>query len=113
MGIDCASASPECTRPLSTTGRSLTLWSTARYTQPSPPCAMQPLTSYWPATMSPGLSCGRNEYGLPQAGHQPSDVPLAFLLDRPTGFPQFQQKRLDSGTTGVVIKASSGYTSRT
>lgn len=73
---------------------------------------MHPLTSYWPATMSPGLSCGRNEYGLPQAGHQPSDVPLLFLLDRPTGFPQFQQKRLDSGTTGLVISASRGSMSR-
>ena len=30
IAIACASASPECTRPLSTTGRSLTLWSTAR-----------------------------------------------------------------------------------
>ena len=73
----CASASPACTRPLSTTGRSLTLWSNARYTQPSPPCAMQPLISYWSATMSPGLSCGRKEYALPQCGHHPSDKRLA------------------------------------
>ncbi len=35
IAIFCASASPECTRPLSTTGRSLTLWSNARYTQPN------------------------------------------------------------------------------
>src|ERR1700739_350759 len=74
---------------------------------------MQPLTSYWPATVSPGFSWGRNEYGLPQDGHQPSDAPLPSLLDRPTGFPQFQQKRLDSGTTGLVISASTGSISRT
>src|SRR6201998_4926279 len=74
---------------------------------------MQPLTSYWPATVSPGFSWGRNEYGLPQDGHKPSDVPLPSLLDRPTGFPQFQQKRLDSGTTGLVVRASTGSISRT
>lgn len=73
---------------------------------------MQPLTSYWLATMSPGFSCGRNEYALPQCGHQPSEVPLLFLVDRPTGLPQFQQKRLDSGTTGLVINASRGSMSR-
>src|ERR1700690_4573589 len=74
---------------------------------------MQPLTSYWPATLSPGGSWGRNEYGLPQNGHQPSDDPLPSELDRPTGFPQFQQNRLDSGTTGLGIKASSGSMSGT
>ena len=113
MAIAWASASPECTKPLSTTGRSLTLRSSARYTQPSPPCAMQPLITYWPATMSPGLSCGRKEYGLPQYGHQPSDSALPSLLDRPTGRPQFQQNRLDSGTTGLGINASSGSMSGT
>ena len=74
---------------------------------------MQPLTSYWPATLSPGDSWGRNEYGLPQNGHQPSDDPLPSELDRPTGFPQFQQNRLDSGTTGLVMRASRGSISRT
>src|ERR1700753_4241025 len=117
MAIAWASASPECTRPLSTTGRSLTLRSSARYTQPSPPCAMQPLITYWPATTSPGVSCGREEYGLPQYGHQPSDCAsstlLSFLLDRPTGRPQFQQNRFDSGTTGLGINASSGSMSGT
>src|SRR6185369_9801104 len=103
-----ASASPECTRPLSTTGRSLTLWSNARYTQPRPPCAMQPLISYWSATMSPEANCGRNEYALPQCGHQPSDSALPSEEDRPTGLPQFQQYRFDSATTGLVISASSG-----
>src|ERR1700759_5815548 len=77
---------------------------------------MQPLTSYWPATMSPGFSWGKKEYGLPQEGHQPSEGPFEdpepFDLDRPTGFPQFQQNRLDSGTTGFVISASSGSMSR-
>src|ERR1700733_7671420 len=92
IAIAWASASPECTKPLSTTGRSLTLRSSARYTQPSPPCAMQPLISYWPATTLPGLSCGRNEYGLPQKGDQPPDCAFCALLlalDRPTGRPQF------------------------
>ena len=74
---------------------------------------MQPLITYWPATMSPGLSCGRKEYGLPQYGHQPSDSALPSLLDRPTGRPQFQQNRLDSGTTGLGINASSGSMSGT
>src|ERR1700745_2053241 len=79
---------------------------------------MQPLTSYWQGTWSRGFSCGRNEYGLPQDGHQPSLDPSAPLpawslgLDLPTGFPQFQQKRLDSGTTGLVISASTGSISR-
>ena len=74
---------------------------------------MQPLISYWPATMSPGLSCGRKEYALPQYGHQPSDSALPSSLDRPTGLPQFQQNRLDSATTGLVINASSGSMSGT
>ena len=43
---------------------------------------MQPLTSYWPATVSPGFSCGRNEYGLPQDGHLPSEAPLPSEPDR-------------------------------
>src|ERR1700729_3972334 len=69
---------------------------------------MQPLMTYWPATTAPGFSCGRKEYGLPQYGHQPSDSALLSVLDRPTGRPQFQQNRLDSGTTGLGINASSG-----
>src|SRR4029078_9225833 len=104
----CASASPECTRPLSTTGRSLTFWSKARYTQPSPPCAMQPLILYCSLTVSPGLNCGRNEYALPQCGHQPSDRARPSGEERPTGRPQFQQNRFDSATTGLVISAASG-----
>src|SRR3954468_1207533 len=77
---------------------------------------MQPLISYWPAMMSPGLSCGRKVYGLPQYGHQPSDVPRPgepSAPDRPTGRPQFQQNRLDSGTTGLVISALTGSISDT
>src|SRR5580704_1522628 len=74
---------------------------------------MQPLMTYWPATTAPGFSCGRKEYGLPQYGHQPSDCALPSLLDRPTGRPQFQQNRLDSGTTGLGINASSGSMSGT
>src|ERR1700709_117324 len=69
---------------------------------------MQPLISYWSTTMSPGLSCGRKEYGLPQCGHQPSDSAGPSELDRPTGLPQFQQYRLASATTGLVISASNG-----
>src|ERR687897_428499 len=103
IAIACASASPVCTRPLSTTGRSLTFLSNARYTQPSPPCAMQPLISYCSATMSPGLSCGRNEYGLPQCGQEPSDCALPSFDDRPTGRPQFQQNLFDSATPGLTI----------
>src|ERR1700752_1773706 len=104
----CASASPACTKPLSTTGRSLTFLSYARYTQPSPPCAMQPLISYCSLTVSPGLSCGRNESALPQCGHQPSDNARPSGVDRPTGRPQFQQNRFDSATTGSVIKPFNG-----
>src|SRR4051794_10931357 len=69
---------------------------------------MQPLISYCSATMSPGLSCGRKEYALPQCGHQPSESALPSDDERPTGFPQFQQNRFDSATTGLVISASSG-----
>ena len=74
---------------------------------------MQPLISYWSATMSPGPSCGRKEYALPQCGHQPSDSALPSSVDRPTGRPQFQQNRFDSATTGLVINASSGSFSGT
>src|SRR3984885_15552718 len=74
---------------------------------------MQPLMTYWPATTAPGFSCGGEEKGVPQYGHQPSDCALASLLDRPTGRPQFQQNRLDSGTTGLGINASSGSMSGT
>ena len=74
---------------------------------------MQPLISYWSTTMSPGLSCGRKEYGLPQCGHQPSDSASPSDVDRPTGLPQFQQNRLASATTGLVINASSGSRSGT
>ncbi|SHX11886.1 Uncharacterised protein [Mycobacteroides abscessus subsp. abscessus] len=35
------------------------------------------------------------------------------VVERPTGLPQFQQNRLDSSTTGLVIKASSGSISGT
>ena len=69
---------------------------------------MQPLISYCSATMSPGLSCGRNEYGLPQCGQEPSDCALPSFDDRPTGRPQFQQNLFDSATTGLTINASSG-----
>src|SRR6478752_4288345 len=106
----CASASPACTKPLSTTGRSLTFLSKARYTQPSPPCAMQPLITYCSATSSSGESCGRNEYELPQCGHHPSDKARPSVVDRPTGRPQFQQNRFDSPTTGLVINAWRGST---
>ena len=74
---------------------------------------MQPLISYCSAIMSPGLSCGRKEYALPQWGHQPSDIALPSSVDRPTGRPQFQQNRFDSATTGLVISASSGSFART
>ena len=74
---------------------------------------MQPLISYWSATMSPTFSCGRNEYALPQCGHQPSDIARPSSDDRPTGLPQFQQNRLDSATTGSVISAASGSTAGT
>ena len=74
---------------------------------------MQPLISYWSTTMSPGLSCGRKEYGLPQCGHQPSDRALPSDDERPTGLPQFQQNRLASATTGFFISAASGSRSST
>src|SRR6185369_1466102 len=74
---------------------------------------MQPLISYWSATISPGTSCGRNVYALPQCGHQPSESALPSDEDRPTGLPQFQQNRFDSATTGLVINADSGSISRT
>ncbi len=74
---------------------------------------MQPLISYWSATISPTFSCGRNEYALPQCGHQPSDCALPSFEDRPTGRPQFQQNRFDSATTGLVINAASGSTAGT
>ncbi len=60
-----------------------------------------------------GESCGRNEYALPQCGHQPSDNARPSGVDRPTGRPQFQQNRFDSATTGLVISASSGSFSGT
>ncbi len=63
----------------------------ARYIQPRPPKAIVPLTSYFPATMSPGLSEGTNEYSCPHLGQKPeSRVSLC---------PQFEQNRLRSGTT--------------
>src|SRR3954467_869906 len=65
--------------------------------------------TYWSPTTSPGLNCGRNEYALPQCGHQPSDNAWPSGDDRPTGRPQFQQNRFDSATTGLVISASSGF----
>src|SRR5689334_17934313 len=74
---------------------------------------MHPLISYWSATMSPGDSCGRNEYELPQFGHQPSDSARPSSEDRPTGLPQFQQNRFDSATTGLVINAVNGSRSGT
>src|SRR5262249_41135952 len=67
----------------------------------------------WSAIMSPGASCGRNEYALPQCGHQPSDNALPSAEDLPTGRPQFQQNRFDSATTGLVISAVSGSISGT
>ena len=82
--------------------------SNARYTQPRPPWAMQPLISYWSATLSLGLSCGRNEYALPQCGHQPSDSAWPSGVTGRPGVPQFQQNRFDSATTGLVISAASG-----
>ena len=66
---------------------------------------MQPLISYWSTTMSPGLSCGRKEYGLPQCGHQPSERAFPSDEERPTGLPQFQQNRFASATTGFFISA--------
>ncbi len=74
---------------------------------------MQPLISYCSATVSLGLSWGRNEYELPQCGHQPSDSAWPSGVDLPTGRPQFQQNRFDSATTGLVISASSGSFSGT
>src|SRR6478609_10987413 len=74
---------------------------------------IQPLISYWSATISPGDSCGRNEYALPQCGHQPSDRACPSDEDLPTGLPQFQQNRFCSATTGLVINAVNGSRSGT
>ena len=74
---------------------------------------MQPLTSYWSATIEPGVSCGRKEYALPHCGHMPSDRAGLSALRRPTGLPQHQQNRFASATTGSSINAASGSFSMT
>src|SRR6202161_1884038 len=95
-----ASASPVLSRPLSTTQRSLTLWSRARYTQPSPPCARQPRTSYCPATSSPGASLGLKEKRVPHCRQNPSVRPARPFTDWPTRSPQLPQTRRISAPGG-------------
>src|SRR6476646_1516134 len=105
-----ASASPEFSKPLSTTQRSCSLRSIARYTHPSPPCARHPRTSYCPATRSPGESLGTNEYRVPHWTQTPSSSPDCPSRLRPTGFLQsgLPQYRRASGTCGSVITAVAG-----
>src|ERR1700722_17050895 len=108
-----ASASPVLRSPLSTTQRSLTLWSRARYTQPSPPCARQPSTSYCPATSSPGTSLGLKEYRVRQFGQNPSVMPGLPSRDWPTSCPQLPQNRRLSGTRGSARTAAAGSSAGT
>src|SRR5580693_2327628 len=103
-----ASASPVLSSPLSTTQRSLTLRSRARYTQPSPPWARQPRTSYCPATSSPGASLGLKEKRVPHCRQNPSVRPARPFTDWPTRSPQFPQNRLLSGTRGSARIAVAG-----
>src|SRR5690242_7435283 len=105
-----ASWSPVSSRPLRTTQRSDTARSTARYTQPRPPCARQPATSYWPWTMSPPLSLGTKEYGWPHLVQKPSVRPGRSPRARPTGAPQSEreQNRLRSGTSGFSSTIARG-----
>src|ERR1700722_10614211 len=95
-------------RPLSTTHRSLTLRSRARYTQPSPPCARQPRTSYCPATSSPGASLGLKEKRVPHCRQNPSVRPARPFTDWPTRPPQLPQTRRLSATRGSARIADAG-----
>src|SRR5487761_773427 len=108
-----ASASPVLSRPLSTTQRSLTLWSLTGKIQPSPPWARQPSTSYCPATSSPGSSLGLKEYLVRQFGQKPSVSPGLPSRDWPTSCPQLPQNRRLSGTLGSVSTAVAGSSAGT
>src|SRR5947209_2793370 len=103
-----ASLSPALSRPLSTTLRSDTFRSLARYTHPMPPWARHPTTSYWPATSSPGPSFGSNENAAPHLRQNPAARPGWPFRLRPTGSSQPAQKRRLSGTLGSVSTASAG-----
>src|SRR5690242_15125228 len=69
---------------------------------------MQPSTSYWPATISPGASLGANENGVPQCGQNPSTSPGCPSLPRPTGRSHAPQNRLFSATSGFASTAEAG-----
>src|SRR6516164_8089108 len=55
---------------------------------------MGPFTSYWPATISPGLSVALKLYGWPQLGQKPSS--------RLTRLSQCGQMRRAPGTSGLA-----------
>src|SRR5262249_38099333 len=76
--------------------------------QPSPPCAIQPTTSYWPATRSPGFNFGANEYSRRHFGQKPSVRPGLPGRERPTGAPHAEQKRFSSGTSGFASTTERG-----
>ncbi len=105
-----ASAPSLFSRPLSATHLPLTLRSLARYTQPKPPRAIGPRTSYWPATTSPRASLGVKENRAPQCGQYPSVRPGRPPLPRPTGFSHrlSLQNLPDSGTSGSRRTAALG-----
>src|SRR5215472_11586891 len=69
---------------------------------------MQPSTSYWPATSSPGCSFGANENLLPQLEQNPSTSPGVPSRLRPTGRSHEPQNRLPSATTGLASTAAAG-----
>ena len=76
----------------------------AEVSQPNPPKARQPLTSYWSATTSPGLSEGTKEYGVPQAGQNPASRRVKGVgLPWASWQSGIAQNRLCGGTWGLAM----------
>ena len=69
---------------------------------------MQPTTSYWPPTRSPGCSLGVNENGVPHFGQNPSVRPGCPPRQRPTGSPHSEQNRFSSATSGLAMTTDCG-----
>src|SRR5262245_60801735 len=110
MAFSIACTSPCWSTPFRTHGLRSRLWSSARYTQPRPPCARQPTISYCSLTRSPARSRGTNENGVWQRGQNPLVSPGAPSRVRPTAVPQsgFAQNRWSSATCGSVRTAAEG-----
>src|SRR5271166_1358389 len=66
------------------------------------------MTTYWPATSSPGDSLGEKEKRVPQFRQNPSARPGRPSRGWPTSSPQFPQNRRFSGTRGSASTAASG-----